>query len=670
MPIKILEPHIANQIAAGEVVERPVSVVKELLENAIDAQAKHITIKIKNGGVDTISIADDGIGIPAEEALTAFERHATSKISTEDDLTHIETLGFRGEALSSIAAVSQVELQTAVAEAETGVLLRIEGGECKARQPVAMRPGTTIVVENLFYNVPARRKFLKSTRTEAANIGDVIANMILARPDITFEFVNNEKTVYKSAGDGQLKNALYCVYGEEVLPHIREVDFDNGFIRISGFIGTAEIARPNKRSQHFFLNRRCIRSFMLSNTLQRAYDVRLMSGRYPFCVLHLAISSREVDVNVHPAKLEVRFAQEGRVQTALSDACKRALGHVGIPSVELPLSAQRQAVSFAQSTYQNSQNAKQLQENSGMFSLNSGKPASSPKNYMMPAPVADRKPAGNFKVKESVYDIPLYHIAHMPAEIANKPYDGGAVKAGRDAYAESQKYQQKIDSPLEKAPEGQSIEQPHEMPPAETLKELAGEQSSFGDAPISIIGQAYHTFWIVQQGEQLFFVDQHAAHERRLYERFMSAEEQVASQLLLIPELLQLTPSEFAEFAECDNMLAQMGFGIEASSHLTVRVHSVPSVLAGAPVGRILREGIETILRLGSNKTATLRKEAIIQASCKHAIKGGDPITEDEIKELLAYFIQDGIPLTCPHGRPVLFRLTKKELEKMFKRIV
>lgn len=320
--IRVLAPHVANQIAAGEVVERPASVVKELVENALDAGAQHITIEIENGGTDLIRVSDDGQGIPQEDCRTAFLRHATSKIAAADDLTHITTLGFRGEALASIASVSEVTLRTRTAGEEQGTLLRVAHGEVLEEAPCACVQGTTLEVRGLFANVPARLKFLKSIRTETGYVSDYVSRMIMAVPSVSFHLLNNGRTVYQSYGDGQLKNALLCVYGASVLSNLREVAFDDGYLSIAGFAGTEALARPNRLQQSFFLNGRYIRSYALSAALQRAYDTRLMTGRFPFAVLALRIAGGEVDVNVHPDK--ARGALCGR-------AARGALRHGGVP---------------------------------------------------------------------------------------------------------------------------------------------------------------------------------------------------------------------------------------------------------------------------------------------------------------------------------------------------
>ena len=630
--IAVLQPHIANQIAAGEVVERPASVVKELVENAIDAGSTAITVEIKNGGIDYIRVTDNGAGIPEEDCLLAFERHATSKISVQDDLTHIETLGFRGEALASIAAVAQTDLRTRPMAQESGMRVRIEGGEVKLNQHTGCSEGTTIEVENLFFNVPARRKFLKAARSEGAYVGEYLSRIILARPDISFRFINNTKSVYQSAGDGILKNAVYCVYGAEVLPHIKDVSFDDGYIRLSGYLGTAELARPNRSDQSFFLNGRYIRSNLLSNALLSAYDTRLMVGRFPFAVLNITISSREVDVNVHPAKLEVRFAQESRISAAVSNACRQVLQQFEIPQVRF--AAQPNKIAEPTTQTQNSiippnpvsivqKGSIQIQPLVSRVADNVQTASEKPDKTADFSPLLMEEPANSIHVKEAVYEIPHFHVA--PAE---KP-----------------------------------IEQ------ESAVTQVTQEQ--FAQAPVSIIGQAFSSYWIVQQGENLFFIDQHAAHERKLYERFMNQPDSFASQTLLGGELLQLTHVEHEVFMRNEEALNSIGFSLEPFGATSVRVLGVPAVLSGSPVGAMLRGVLEALQTLGrAATTQELRREAIIQAACKHAVKAGDPLQNEEISELLQAFTKEGMPMTCPHGRPVMIQMSKRELEKLFKRIV
>ena len=643
--ITVLSPHIANQIAAGEVVERPASVVKELVENAIDAEATAITIEIKNGGVDYIRVTDNGTGIPAEDVLLAFERHATSKISDQEDLTHIETLGFRGEALASIAAVAQVELSTRERGAQTGMRVRIEAGECKLNEQSACPEGTRIEVENLFYHVPARRKFLKAARTEGSYVGEYVSRLILSRPDISFRFVNNEKDVYRSPGDNNLKNALYCVYGSEVLPHLREVAFDDGYVKLTGYLGTPEIARPSRSHQSFILNGRFIRSMLLSGAMQRAYDTRLMVGRYPFALVNILLSSREVDVNVHPAKLEVRFAQENRMVYAITEASKKALGFSLPPEVHFTSTeGVAKAVMIGE---------KRMQP----------EPERKTPDVVRPADIPSVLPKPAFSSSATPQDQPVpsktavQPVAFAPLEDQVRPTEGFRVK---EALYEIPHFRVE---PAHGAKESEAQEQ-------QRLERQQQEQQQFHALPVAVIGQAFDSYWVVQQGDTLYLIDQHAAHERRLYERFMAQTHERAAQTFLSAELIQLTPPEYDLLLRHKEILEELGFDVEPFGATSIRVHAAPAMLADVPAGKVIREALEMLQAQGRTSTIELKREAIIQASCKHAVKAGDPLTKPEIEDLIRVFTEEGLPLTCPHGRPVMVKLTRREIEKLFKRIV
>ncbi|MDL2258352.1 DNA mismatch repair endonuclease MutL [Eubacteriales bacterium OttesenSCG-928-K08] len=630
--IKKLNPHIANQIAAGEVVERPASVVKELVENAIDAGATSITIEIENGGLSSILVADNGAGIPPEECELAFERHATSKISSQDDLFNINTLGFRGEALASIAAVSQVELKSRRENEALGMRIRIEGGERTVLEPVSCTKGSTLTVNNLFYNVPARRKFLKSERTEAAHIGDYILRMILARPDICFHYSNNAKTVYRSTGDGKLKNAIYSVYGKDVLPHLKKADFDDGYLKIEGYVGAVELARPNRTQQSFFVNGRYIQSPALSVALSRAYEQHLMSKRFPFAILMLTISNAELDVNVHPTKMEVRFAQEGRVFQAMTIACSRALGGVSIPKMSWPQNEAHSPTPPAASK------AAQAQQQP---LLKSTLPKLQAENLSSERPTFyDPTLSDNVPVKEQAYPgtIPHFHVPPL-APVQAVPILPEPTRTKQETGPEIKKIPEQI-------------------------------QTDFGASPITIIGQAFGVYWFVQQKENLFVIDQHAAHERRLYETMMAEDYQPASQALLVPETMQLTPTEYANALEYLAELNALGFDAVPLDKNALRIFAVPLLLAKSSVQNLLRDVLDLMDKQACSAEKQYRREAIVQSACKHAIKAGDIISEQEIADLLEYFNASGAPLTCPHGRPVLIKMDRKELEKLFKRIV
>ncbi len=599
--IHVLQPHIANQIAAGEVVERPASIVKELVENAVDAHATQINIEIENGGIDRILITDNGTGIADEDCETAFLRHATSKITSADDLTHIATLGFRGEALASIAAVACVTLTTRTSDDEIGTQIRFEGGEMKAHKRVGCPVGTSIAVTDLFYNVPARRKFLKSSRAESGAVGDTVARLLLSLPQIAFHFVNNGKTVYQTAGDANLQNALVSVYGVSVAPHLCPVAFDDGYMKIEGFVGTPELSRVNRTGQLFFLNHRLIRSNALSAALSRAFDTRLLIGRYPFAVLSIEIALAEVDVNVHPAKLEVRFVDEQRVTRTICVACSEALLHSYVPTVATPAIEQE--------------------------------------------------------------ELPVTHVAHTPAFHNERPqvelrtpftqsqshavHEAAAVSLGHEPSA----------APVPRY----TVNVRREEPPVQASIFSQEQAAAPFSLPFTVIGVAFDTYWFVQQGDVVYCIDQHAAHERLLFDALVEKRTSVISQALLMPEEITLLPSDYALFCERRDDLTGFGYVFSESGNNCILLAAVPQI-NGTP--------LSSAFLLDALHEAEIGRNSLMQTACKHAVKAGEPITKQELTELLNALGRNETLLTCPHGRPVAVRLTKLSMEKMFKRVI
>lgn len=638
--IQVLSLHIANQIAAGEVVDRPASIVKELAENAIDAGSTAITVEIEGGGIEYLRVSDNGGGIPGEDVPTAFLRHATSKIAIAEDLERIHTLGFRGEALSSIAAVARVRLTTRTKNEEAGTSIEIEGGEIRSSRPAAWMEGTCLEVRDVFYNVPARRKFLKSRRAEAAAIGDFLSRIILAHPEISFRFLNNGKLIYQSPGDGDLKNAIYCVYGSEVLEYLRRLSFADGRVSVSGFLGTEQIARPNRLQQSLYVSGRYIHSQKISFAVQRAFDTRLMSGRFPFYVLHLSLPWEEVDVNVHPQKLEVRFREEEAILRAVTVACRMALGGSVAPLVrgaDIPAFRKQTSRFPEEPAHPSSQSAgtspgpESLRDRLGGF----GEPQAMPireggpsPNFSNPSRAADLsflRPLGQEETR-GLFE-PLEAI--LPAAALPK-----AAQAVRET-------------------------------------ELSFQSAmEFGAEPYTTIGQLFECYWVVQQGERVFFIDQHAAHERRLYERLMAGELAGASQILLLPAAIKLPPAQFDLLLGNLPVFEELGFEIEEFGALTVRVRAVPDLLGQAQTADFLFDALTLLEKQGRAGAKELKRAALIQASCKHAIKAGAILAPEEISGLLTEYAQKGVPMTCPHGRPVMVQMSKLEFEKLFKRVL
>lgn len=633
--IQVLSKHTANQIAAGEVVERPASIVKELVENSLDAGSSAITIEINGGGIDYIKITDNGSGILSEDVPTAFLRHATSKISSSDDLSHISTLGFRGEALSSIAAVSQLTMRTRTKNAESGTEIHIDGGDVKECAECGCAEGTSIEVRNVFYNVPARLKFLRSQRAEGAAISDYAARAIMGNPGVSIKLLNNGKVIYHSPGDGQLRSAIFCVYGGEMLPHIKEVNYDDGRFRITGYVGTEIISRPNRQQQSLYINSRYIRSQQISYGVQRAFDTRIMVGKFPFYVLNIGVNYEDVDVNVHPNKMEVRFRDEQGAVRAATIAARMALGDPVAPTIRRE-------------------------------DIISKQPAFGSVNF--PDGVDRQKIVQSYEHEKP--DIrPSYSELFKPADKSPlKLKEPGTAQAASIRSGMGFKYDSSSAMELLRQHYGESVARPKNSEPEPPLKEKP-QQTEFGQSHYDIIGQLFSCYWIVQQGESVFFIDQHAAHERRLYERIMNKPLEPDSQMLLMPVIEKLMPEEYQTLMDNLPLFEELGFEIEEFGALTVSVRAVPAILNAPETASFLHEAIGRLDAKNRLSTKDLKRSALIQYSCKHAIKAGALLSKEEIEALLKEFEGGGVPMTCPHGRPIMVHMTKTEFEKLFKRV-
>lgn len=622
--IHILDTHTANRIAAGEVVERPASVVKELVENSIDAGSTSITIEANGGGIDLIRVRDDGAGIAAEDASVAFARHATSKIKRADDLECIETLGFRGEALASIAAVSHLSMRSKRRDADMGCSIKINGGEMREVMPAGCPDGTLMQVENLFYNTPARLNFLKSVRTEAAAISDLVSRMMMAYPNIAFKLIQNDRVVYQSSGDGNLINTIGAIYGMDLIEHLRPISFDDGYIALSGYAGSPQIARNNRLSQSFYVNRRYIKSQKLSFSIQRAYDTRLMSGKYPFCVMLVSISNREIDVNVHPNKLDVRFKQEERVTRAAYNSVKQALGFGEIPSF-----LKQDVVSEGKEIWSIVDDKKKKDD--GI-------------QYVAEASEKLNSQSASFSSK-------LREAAESPI-----PADIPSFKIPQKETA--------FNKCIETPPEDTLLKsQPLNDAPASALTGLS-------DEPYRVVGQLFSCYLIIQQGDSAFFIDQHAAHERKLYEQMMHKELKAQSQMLLMPRIETLSAAEYTLLQDNIELFSDIGFEIEPFGATSISVRAVPYLFGEPQAASFLHEAIDMLDKRNRVNTKELKRALIIQQACKHAIKAGTELDEVQIRALLDDFRKEGIPLTCPHGRPIMVQIRKNEFERLFKRLV
>lgn len=621
--IEVLDPQLANKIAAGEVVERPASVVKELVENSLDACATSVTVEIKEGGAEYIRVTDNGCGIPAEDVKTAFLRHATSKLHSVEGLDEIETLGFRGEALASIASVSHVSVRTRTEAEDAGTAINIDGGVIRDCLPCGCPVGTNFEVRELFYNVPARLKFLKNPRSEAAAVGDYLQRLILGSTNVSFKFISGGKPVYHSAGDGSLSNAIVCVYGPDVSEHLKKVRYDDGYILIDGYCGDEFLSRNNRMQQSIFINGRYIRSQQLSFAAQRAYETRLMVGRFPFFVLNIKISPREVDVNVHPNKLTVRFRDEERVSSAVLFAVRDALnGNNEFPETAEPMIESPKLT--AVDVYEALGKKATPQDQSLADSLNEVISEVKETPPVKPAAPAKKPPV-------YVRDVAASEPAVSTADV------NGVVRYS-------------------------FIERPSFVPEE-------SEAITFGISPYTIIGTVFDTYIIVEQGDSVFYIDQHAAHERINYEKLIKGELKFESQILLTAKVLTLSPTDYACLMDNIERFTELGFDIEEFGALSVSIHAVPNGIKQESVERLVSDMIGIIRKNGGVEELDLVRSSLIQHSCKHAVKAGQTLSLRGIEEILSHYADGSTPLTCPHGRPVMVRVSKRDFEKMFKRI-
>lgn len=640
--IKVLSTLVSNQIAAGEVIERPASVVKELVENAIDAMSKSVTVETTGGGIEYIRVADNGGGINADDVRTAFMRHATSKISESTDLERIATLGFRGEALASIASVARVSIKTRTHGNDYGTLFVIEGGEEKELSQCGCPEGTTVEIRDLFFNVPARLKFLKNPRSESAYIADYIARMIMARPNVAFTLIQNGNTVYKSAGDGNLFNAIYAVYGSGVIDNLRRLSYDDGYIKITGYVGTETLSQSTRAKQSFVVNGRYIKSQKLSYAVQRAFETRIMKGKFPFIVLNIAISSHEIDVNVHPNKLDVRFKNEERVCNSVTKTVLAALVNTGIADANIEKTSIKTAINEASSAkVQTSKIVGHLTDaasNSRIFKED------------------ERIIWGNMLSVERPSTLSEYSVSNL-----------------RACYSSESNRDELNPFPARAADMGES----EETVPTVFIKKRAvsAEQTQINETLLEkekseVKGCLFDTYWIIEQGNTVFFLDQHAAHERKLYNEYINVPEKPKSQVLLVPQTVKLDAREYDTLINNLSELETIGFDIEDFGAMTISVRAVPAFIDSLHIGSFISDAVAAIRSFGKKAQSELLRASLIQSACKHAIKAGQRISDEEIQALLEYYSANGAPLTCPHGRPVMVKMTKKDFEKMFKRVI
>ena len=675
MPIRILDAATVGRIAAGEVVERPSSVVKELIENALDAGATSITVEIKGGGIDYLRVTDNGCGIEPGQVRLAFENHATSKLQRAEQLDDIRTLGFRGEALPSIAAVSKIEMTTRAKGQESGVRLRMEGGRNPQVQETGCPQGTTLVMRELFFNVPVRRAFLKKPSYEGGLVSDAVSRMLLGNPGVSMRFISGGNTLFHSFGDGKLRHAVFAVYGREAAEKMVEVDASEGGARIYGLIGVGELAKATRAHQLFFINGRSVRCPMLTKVLEQVCRSRVTIGMYPMCVLNLVIPAGSVDVNVHPNKLEVRFRDEEMMRGACERLLSTAFAGERVLQMERETAPQRNVERRAE--------LRELPLADASKTVEAPKPvtaANTQSAAAKPAPESP-KPAATQQPQEPSPKPPKPEQTRMELHASARP---GVLRENPNVLDNREIKTVKLpEHPLSMDAAPAKREQaPHPAPQKlsandvqaaapqiEPTRPLKAAAPTPEEIPFRIIGVAFRTYILVECGETLLLIDQHAAHERLQYEKLMArASEGTASQQLLAPIVIHLSAREMAVIADNLELLAEAGYEVEPFGELDIRVRAVPFVMGKAEVRPLFLEMIQSLNQL---KAATLdaRRSEIMQMACKSAVKAGDSLSDSEIAALISDMQKTGAPPTCPHGRPVVKTLTKRDLEKMFKRI-
>lgn len=615
--IQVLDQITIDKIAAGEVIERPASIVKELVENAIDAGATAVTVEIRDGGISFIRITDNGCGIPKEEVSLAFLRHSTSKIRTVEDLTTVASLGFRGEALSSVAAIAQVELLTKTKDSLFGTRYVIEGGKEKKIEDVGAKDGSTFLIHQIFYNTPARRKFLKTPMTEASHVNELMIRLALSHPEISFEFNTNHQSKLHTSGNGKLKDVIYQVFGREITQNLLEIDEAIPGLKVTGYIGKPLISRGNRNYENYYINGRYVKSNMISKAIEDAYKDFTMQHKYPFTVLHFVMDGKDLDVNVHPTKMELRFSKQQEVYNFVYQAVKNTLTEPElIPRVELPehKPETKEAIVKPQA------------------------PAETKLDYFMK------------KMQERVTS---YHNRQSQAE----------VKELQKVHRETEQ--------IDRIRETVTYNKPQKEEQLNLFDEKLLAKESIAEH--KIIGQVFDTYWLVEFNEELYIIDQHAAHERVLYEKTLHGmkDREFTSQYLSPPLVLQLSMQEEQILKEHLPVFANIGFEIEAFGGDSYAVRAVPDNLFGIAKKELFIEMLDGLVDgINPSIAPDLIAEKIASMSCKAAVKGNSRLSAAEVEVLIRELLKLDNPYHCPHGRPTIIAMTKRELEKKFKRIV
>ena len=695
--IQVLDPITIDKIAAGEVIERPASVVKELVENAIDAGATAVVVEIKEGGISFMRITDNGCGIDREDVRSAFLRHSTSKIRSVDDLVHIGSLGFRGEALSSISAVSQVELITKTKNQTFGTLYRIAGGKEEDLEDTGAPDGTTFIIRQLFYNTPARRKFLKTPMTEASHVGDLMTRLALSHPHISFQFINNGQSKLHTSGNGKLKDVIYHIYGREIAANLLNADYESNGIKITGFLGKPVISRGNRNFENYYINGRYAKNNIIARAIEDGYKDFTMQHKYPFVVLHIEIDGEHVDVNVHPTKMELRFNNQQEVYNTIYAAIEQGLHEKQlIPHVEMPEPKaapvrteqkvkkpvipppQERNLDYFMGKMKERVMAEYEERKASKDSLQKNQESLQNQASDMQQNTAESKKDALQNVKrESQYisknaeQAGMYNVVreeknvYMAEKQLSSPEEANVVPEESSVIPEKSQEQNK-----------QNVQQEYT-----DIAKNAKQMELFEDNLLTreamqkykVVGQVFETYWLVEYGNNLYIIDQHAAHERVLYEKTLKSMKtrEFTSQMISPPIVLTLGMQEAELLETYMDQFTRIGFEIEEFGQDSYAVRAVPDNLFSIAKKDLLMEMIDSLSdEITRNLSLDLIDEKIASMSCKAAVKGNMKLSIQEVDALIGELLSLDNPYHCPHGRPTIIAMTKRELEKKFKRIV
>ena len=701
--IAVLDQNTIDKIAAGEVVERPSSVVKELVENAIDAGATAITVEITDGGKKLIRITDNGSGMDAEQVPLAFLRHATSKIEKVEDLTHIASLGFRGEALSSIAAVSQVELITKTPSGISGTRYVIEGGKEQSLEEMGAPEGTTFLIRNLFYNTPARSKFLKSDMTEAGYINTLMEQLALSHPEISFKYIQNRQVKLSSSGNYSVKDVIYSVYGREIAKALLDVSYENDFMKIEGFVGKPEISRGNRTFENYYINGRYVKNKIITKAIEDGYKGLVMQHKFPFVSLRIEMDGNDLDVNVHPAKREVRFARETEVYTAIYETVRKVLTHrelipqvsvgkdeptsrteqIKLGNIPEPFEVKRRQEMYghpnrtANIASHAAPTASEVRSTAPVPSIPYNKPTNGTASYgsAETAHNSSASSADKYKRVDSLRENPVY--GSQPFTKEEEEMFSGTLKDGRNenSATETADYEVISEKPAESAPpevDNEPIKSQEQEPPKqlELFEErlLAPESRSRH----RLIGQLFDTYWLVQFEDNFYIIDQHAAHEKVYYERFVKQfqSQNIQSQYVSPPLIVSLSLEEENLLKANKKYFRDFGFEIEPFGGREYSISAVPSSLLGMTEEELFLEMLDHLTADGSKDAFEIFASRLATMACKAAVKGNHSMSPQEADKLIDELLTLENPYNCPHGRPTIIAMSKTEIEKKFKRIV